>query len=203
MYEDIYNQIKLAAEKKNLKPSTANAYCHTIRHFLDYTGKPWDELIIDDADAFLTAKRLSGVMPETYNHYYSAIRFMYKRILKLYWDEDKIARMKRDRALPVVLSKDEINSILDATKNLKHKAMIATMYSGGLRVSEVVHLHYDDISRSNKSIHIRNTKTEETDILFLPTVHWIYLQNTGFNAVNQGIYCFQVNGLTITLIFQV
>ena len=30
MYEDIYNQIKLAAEKKNLKPSTANAYCHTI-----------------------------------------------------------------------------------------------------------------------------------------------------------------------------
>lgn len=59
MYEDIYNQIKLAAEKKNLKPSTANAYCHTIRHFLDYTGKPWNELIIDDADAFLTAKRLS------------------------------------------------------------------------------------------------------------------------------------------------
>ena len=49
--------------------------------FLDYTGKPWNELIIDDADAFLTAKRLSGVMPETYNHYYSAIRFMYKRIL--------------------------------------------------------------------------------------------------------------------------
>ena len=158
MYEDIYNQIKLAAEKKNLKPSTANAYCHTIRHFLDYTGKPWNELIIDDADAFLTAKRLSGVMPETYNHYYSAIRFMYKRILKLYWDEDEISRMKRDRALPVILSKDEINSILDATKNLKHKAIIATMYSGGLRVSEVVHLHYDYISRSNKSIHIRNTK---------------------------------------------
>lgn len=141
-------------------------------------------------------------MPETYNHYYSAIRFMYKRILKLYWDEDEISRMKRDRALPVILSKDEINSILDATKNLKHKAIIATMYSGGLRVSEVVHLHYDDISRSNKSIHIRNTKTEEIDILFLPTVHLIYLQNTGFNAVNQGVYCFQVNGLIITLIFQ-
>lgn len=105
MYEDIYNQIKLAAEKKNLKPSTAHAYCHTIRHFLDYTGKPWNELTIDDADAFLTAKRLSGVMPETYNHYYSAIRFVYKRILKLYWDEDEISRMKRDRALPVILSR--------------------------------------------------------------------------------------------------
>ena len=43
-----------------------------------------------------------------------------------------------------------------ATPNLKHKAMIATMYSGGLRVSEVTHLHYDDISRTNKTIHIRD-----------------------------------------------
>lgn len=40
----------------------------------------------------------------------------------------------------------------------KHKAIIATMYSSGLRVSEVVHLHYDDISRTNMTIHVRETK---------------------------------------------
>ena len=54
----------------------------------------------------------------------------------------------RERNLPAVLSRDEINVIIDATPNLKHKAIIATMYSSGLRVSEVVHLHYDDISRT-------------------------------------------------------
>ena len=37
--------------------------------------------------------------------------------------------------------------------------MLATMYSGGLRVSELVHLHYDDISRTHHSIHIRNSKS--------------------------------------------
>lgn len=142
-------------------------------------------------------------MPETYNHYYSAIRFMYKRILKLYWDEDEISRMKRDRALPVILSKDEINSILDATKNLKHKAIIATMYSGGLRVSEVVLCTMTIYPEAISLFIYAIPKIEEIDIPFLLTVHWIYLQNTGFNAVNQGIYCFQVNGLTITLIFQV
>ena len=57
-----------------------------------------------------------------------------------------------------VLSRDEINAIIDATPNLKHKAIIATMYSSGLRVSEVVHLHYDDISRTNMTIHVRETK---------------------------------------------
>ena len=67
--------------------------------------------------------------------------------------------MKRDRKLPAVLTKAEISAILDATPNLKHKAMIATMYSGGLRVSEVTHLHYDDISRTNKTIHIRDGKS--------------------------------------------
>ena len=104
------------------------------------------------------AKRMEGIMPETYNHYYGALRFMYKRILKLNWDEDEIPRMKRDRSLPTILNKNEIDRLLDATKNLKYKAIFAVMYSGGLRVSEVTHLHYDDISRKNHSIHIKNTK---------------------------------------------
>ena len=66
--------------------------------------------------------------------------------------------MKRERNLPAVLTRNEINAIIDATTNLKHKAIIATMYSSGLRVSEVVHLHYDDISRTNMTIHVRETK---------------------------------------------
>ena len=79
-------------------------------------------------------------------------------MLKIVWDDDTVPAMKRERNLPAVLSRDEINAIIDATPNLKHKAIIATMYSSGLRVSEVVHLHYDDISRTNMTIHVRETK---------------------------------------------
>ena len=116
-------------------------------------------LIVSFTDDYLTTKRLAGIMPETYNHYYGALRFMYKRILRLNWDEDEIPRMKRDRSLPTILSRNEINRLLDVTKNLKYKAIFAVMYSGGLRVSEATHLHYDDISRKNHSIHIKNTKS--------------------------------------------
>ena len=158
MYEDIFELVTIAARKKNLKESTAKAYCHALSPFLNTIGKPWQELTIADVDDYLTAKRLAGIMPETYNHYYGALRFMYKRVLKLNWDEDETPRMKRDRSLPTVLSRAEVNAILDATTNLKYKAIFAVMYSGGLRVSEATHLHYDDISRSNHSIHIRNTK---------------------------------------------
>lgn len=139
MYDEIFSQITNAANKRNLRDSTIHAYCTSVAHFLKYTDKPIDALTTDDVDTFLTEKRLSGISPETYNHYHSGIRFFYKKVLKMNWDDDDIPR--------------------DATPNLKHKAMIATMYSGGLRVSEVTHLHYDDISRTNKTIHIRDGKS--------------------------------------------
>ncbi len=50
---------------------------------------------IADVDDSLTAKKLVGIMPETYNHYYGALRLMYKRVLKLNWDEDEIPGMKQ------------------------------------------------------------------------------------------------------------
>ena len=130
MYEEIFNQIRSAANKRNLKDSTIHAYCTSVAHFLNHTAKDIDALTTDDVDIFLTEKKLSGISPETYNHYHSGIRFFYKKILKKNWDDDDIPRMKRDRKLPTVLTKTEISAILDATPNLKHKAMIATMYSG-------------------------------------------------------------------------
>ena len=66
--------------------------------------------------------------------------------------------MRRTRKLPVILSPQEMATVIQATSNLKHKAMISTMYSSGLRVSEMTHLHYDDISRKNCSIHVRDSK---------------------------------------------
>ncbi len=159
MYEEIFASIRQAAQKRNLRESTISLYCNDARYFLRCTGKDIADLTIEDVDTFLTTKRFEGISPETYNHYHSAIRFFYKKILKLNWDDEDIPRMKLNRSLPTVLSREEISAIIDVTKNLKHKAMIATMYSSGLRVSEVIHLHYDDISRANLTIHVRNTKS--------------------------------------------
>ena len=158
MYEDIYNSIRLAAEKRNLRERTIQLYCNDVGYFLRCTNKQISELSLEEADAFLTRKRLEGISPETHNHYRASIKFLYKRVLKIAWDDEEVPAMKRERNLPIVLTPQEINAIIDATDNLKHKAIIATMYSSGLRVSEVIHLHYDDISRTNMTIHIREAK---------------------------------------------
>ena len=158
MYEDIFNSIRLAAEKRNLRERTIQLYCNDVGYFLRCTNKQISELSLEEADAFLTRKRLEGISPETHNHYRASIKFLYKRVLKIAWDDEEVPAMKRERNLPIVLTPQEINAIIDATDNLKHKAIIATMYSSGLRVSEVIHLHYDDISRTNMTIHVREAK---------------------------------------------
>lgn len=193
MYEDILELVTVAARKKNLKDSTIHSYRQSLKHFFKSTDKSWHELTISDADDFLTAKRLAGAMPETYNHYYAALRFMYKRVFKINWSEDELPRMKRDCRLPTILDKEEIDDILDATTNLKYKAIFAVMYSGGLRVSETTHLHYDDISRKNHSIHIHNTKNRMDRYIILAdrtldilTEYW-YPLLTPFATAVQGI----------------
>ena len=162
MYKDIFESIRNEAEKRNLRERTIQLYCSDVSYFLRWIGKNVSDLTLEDAESFLTAKRLEGRSPETHNHYRSAIKFLYKKVLKIVWDDDTVPAMKRERNLPAVLSRDEINAIIDATPNLKHKAIIATMYSSGLRVSEVIHLNYEDISRTNMQIYIRNSKTHSS-----------------------------------------
>ena len=58
MYEDIFELVTIAARKRNLKESTANAYCHALRPFLNAVNKPWQELTIADADDYLTASSI-------------------------------------------------------------------------------------------------------------------------------------------------
>ena len=84
--------------------------------------------------------------------------FFYKRILGKLWDDNLVPRAINDYAIPRVLSRSEIERLLDATSNLKYKAIFAIMYSSGLRISEVLHLHYDDISRTNMQIYIHTAK---------------------------------------------
>lgn len=182
MYEDIFESIRHAAEKRNLRERTIQLYCSDVSYFLRCTNKPVTDLTLEDADAFLTMKRLEGRSPETHNHYRSSIKFLYKRVLKITWDDEEVPAIKRERNLPTVLTPQEINAVIEATDNLKHKAIIATMYSSGLRVSEAVRLHYDDIS--------------------FPRGISTCLPNTGFSVADQRAFSSRVHGLGIASIFQ-
>ena len=158
MYEKYLLQIEEAGKIRNLKERSIDCYKNYVSYFLDYMGKTPEELTCQDVREFLLAKKDEGLKATTLNLYNSAIRFFYRNVLHILWDDITVPRMIQDHKLPTVLSPDEVDRLLNATGDLKYKAMFATMYSSGMRVSEVIHLHYDDISRTNMQIHVRNTK---------------------------------------------
>ena len=158
MYEKYLEQLEEAGKIRNLKERSINCYKNYVSFFLKYQGKCPEELTCQDVRTFLLAKKEEGLKATTLNLYNSAIRFFYRNVLHILWDDITVPRMIQEHRLPTVLTADEIDRLLDAVDDIKYKAMLAVMYSSGMRVSEVIHLHYDDISRTNMTIHVRETK---------------------------------------------
>ena len=161
MYEKYLQQLEEAGKIRNLTQTTITCYKNYVSVFLKYMNKVPEELTCQDVRQFLLEKKDSGLKATTINLYNSSIRFFYRNVLHILWDDITVPRMMLDHKLPTVLSLDEINRLLDATENIKYRTMFATMYASGLRVSEVIHLHYDDISRTNMQIHVRKAKNRQ------------------------------------------
>lgn len=90
----------------------------------------------------------------TRKHRLCALNSFYELTVRM---PDKIARIpypKSEKKLPIVLSKDEIQRMFDVCDNLKHKTILAILYSCGLRVSELINLKWQHIDRSRMIINI-------------------------------------------------
>jgi len=159
MYESYIDKIEIVGKLRNLKPGTIRTYQKNVSDFLKFMDKNPEELTCEDARDYLVYLQNRGNKASTLNNKNGSLVFFYKRVLGKLWDDNLVPRAINDYAVPRVLSSSDIEKLLDATTNLKYKAMFAIMYSSGLRISEVIRLRYDDISRTNMQIYIHESKT--------------------------------------------
>ena len=75
--------------------------------------------------------------------------------------EIKLPRIKTESRLPVVLSKEECRLLFTRTKNFKHRLLLLFVYSGGLRVSEVINLKWSDVDIDRMMVHIKRSKGDK------------------------------------------
>lgn len=99
---------------------------------------------------------------------HSAIKCFYKYTIKQPEKFKYIEYCKRSRKLPIVHSQEEIQKLISVCSNLKHKAIICTLYACGLRVSELINLKITDIDSSRMVINIQNAKGGKDRQVCLP-----------------------------------
>ena len=100
----------------------------------------------------------------------NAMKFYYEQVLgreKFFWE---IPRPKKRFILPKVLGESELRRLFSALQNNKHKAILFTAYSAGLRVSEVVNLELKHIDRSRMQLLIKNAKGKKDRYVMLSPV---------------------------------
>jgi len=138
---------------------TIRIYVRAVRKFAEFHGQSPAQLGKEEIRAYLlhliTEKKgsRSGV-----NQAICALKFFYTQVLERPFEVDKVHYPKRLKKLPVVLSEPEVVRLLSAACSLKHQALLMTLYSAGLRLSEALGLQPKDIDSSAMKIHIRAGK---------------------------------------------
>src|SRR3989344_2553159 len=97
----------------------------------------------------------------------SSLKFFYDKLLKKNLFTDEIPKTKKQRKLPSVLTKEEINTILDNAPLSRAKLATEFMYSSGLRVSECASLKWNDLNLNEKTGHLKRGKGGKDRMILL------------------------------------
>jgi len=161
---------------RNYSSKTVKSYLYALREYFIFKKRSIENLDIDNIKDFLLYKQKRGASVQTRNLFLNAIKFFYRDVIKSRQKVD-IRSAKKPKRLPIVLSKDEIDKILKATKNKKYKILLSLAYGAGLRVSEIVSLKLKDVDFDGLTLHVKQAKGKKDRITVFPEKLKINIQN--------------------------
>ncbi len=153
-------ELRQAAEQAKFEYATKKSYTNGFVAFLESFGFKNPENITDDEiKKYLLNLRQKQELSTSYvNNQINALKFYYGKIKKRKLDYRAIFRPRAEKKLPTVLSPQEVLSLIEKTDNLKHKNMIALLYSSGLRRSELLNMKITDIDFERNVVIVRQGK---------------------------------------------
>ena len=144
---------------RNYSPNTIEVYLRCVANFAHHFRVSPDRLgpeHIREYQLFLVQRK--KVSWAVFNQTVCALRFFYHHTLHRDWMIEHIPYPRHEQKLPVVLSPAEVAAVFEATRNLKHRAILMTIYAAGLRVSELTNLQVTDIDSPRQVICVRQGK---------------------------------------------
>lgn len=155
---------------KNYADSSIENYTSQVRSFLQHFNnqvtKPSEINERKIKEWLLMAKSINGR-----KHRLSAVKLFYQLTGKQPLKFKNIQYPRPNRKLPIVLSQQEIQKMFSVCENVKHKVILALLYSCGLRVSELINLRWSDIDRSRLVINLIAAKgNKDRQVMLTPSL---------------------------------
>lgn len=152
---------------RNLSESTISSYVSTIKLVSERLNVPISDISESDLRTYIVRNKKRKISSSTQMAIINSFKSFFKEIHGRSFDHSILPRPKMEQKQPDILSTDEIQRMINSTKNLKHKAIIALMYSCAIRVSEVINLKVRDIDTKNNKINIRSGKGKIDRVVML------------------------------------
>jgi site-specific recombinase XerD len=157
------DQVERELRIRKYSPKTTKAYLMCLKRYFLFVKGMSNYNPVEAIKRFLFDLEQKELSASSLNVYLQSILFFYREILKQNIDAE-FRFAKKTQTLPVVLSHNEIQRILDCVPNKKHRLMLALSYGSGLRVSECVSLRVGDIDFEGLILHLKAAKGQKDRI---------------------------------------
>jgi integrase/recombinase XerD len=139
-------------------PRTVEAYVAAVAQLARHYGRAPDQITLDEVRNFLHHLIVERKLAfSSCNQKLAGIRFFYREVLGQQKFDLRVPA-KRSGKLPEPLGRGEIERLLKAPLNAKHRVLLMTCYATGVRASELVHLRVEDVHSERMQIHVRQGK---------------------------------------------
>lgn len=152
---------------RNYSPRTVKSYLGCLKAFIEFAGTRRELSNEEKIKTFLRKKFDQGQASSTVSLHLNAIKFFFRQVMKVDLDS-RMKFPKREKRLPVVLSRSEIQSVLTVIRNKKHRLIISLAYGAGLRVSEVANLRIRDLELDRMMLVVRQSKGGRDRVSLIP-----------------------------------
>jgi integrase/recombinase XerD len=152
---------------RNYSPHTIDGYLRYVAQFAKHFHTSPDRLGPEHIRTYQLHLLQQHVSKSIFIQTVCALHFLYETTLGRPWMVDYIPYPKKPKKLPVILSRDEVKALLLAPSHLKHRAILATLYATGVRVSELCQLQGTDIDSQRMVIRIRQGKGKRDRFVML------------------------------------
>lgn len=168
MNDNYLKFMKQEMELRNYSLQTIRSYIRSMKHFAMFYPN-YLEYDSENIKKFLSFKKSKNLSAESLNSYLCAIKFFYRNVLSIKV-KIRLKYARRQKKLPIVLSKSEIELIFDQVQNTKHLLLLKLAYGSGLRVSEVVSLKVSSLDFFNNVLRVKKGKGNKDRLTILPLV---------------------------------